>query len=187
MLSSVLAFQRSTSPLPSLPRLAVRTLVSMAASAEDATKVLCAERSSVGVAVEEGKTYSWCTCGRSNKQPFCDGSHAGTEFRSMVPQLQIFIWVWAACRNSLLPSRRRSRCVAASSRRMLPFVMEPTKRCPRTPRTSSSLRIASHNVTTWDSERFVSRGIFSSMWLRLVSLCWRNSRHMWFVSSSTVL
>tara|TARA_B100000029_G_scaffold449811_1_gene473294 strand:- start:1021 stop:1263 length:243 start_codon:yes stop_codon:yes gene_type:complete len=25
--------------------------------------------------VEKGKTYSWCTCGLSKKQPFCDGSH----------------------------------------------------------------------------------------------------------------
>ncbi len=24
--------------------------------------------------------YWWCACGRSKKQPFCDGSHAGTEF-----------------------------------------------------------------------------------------------------------
>lgn len=34
----------------------------------------------VGVEVEEGKTYFWCACGRSNSQPFCDGSHAGTAF-----------------------------------------------------------------------------------------------------------
>lgn len=30
--------------------------------------------------VVEGKTYWWCTCGRSASQPFCDGSHSGTEF-----------------------------------------------------------------------------------------------------------
>lgn len=25
-----------------------------------------------------GRTYYWCACGRSRKQPFCDGSHKGT-------------------------------------------------------------------------------------------------------------
>ncbi len=25
--------------------------------------------------VEAGKSYYWCACGRSNNQPFCDGSH----------------------------------------------------------------------------------------------------------------
>lgn len=33
------------------------------------------------VDVEEGKTYYWCSCGKSKKQPFCDGSHAGTDFQ----------------------------------------------------------------------------------------------------------
>ncbi len=32
------------------------------------------------VDVEAGKSYFWCACGKSAKQPFCDGSHAGTEF-----------------------------------------------------------------------------------------------------------
>lgn len=32
------------------------------------------------VEVEEGRTYFWCACGRSAKQPFCDGSHKGTTF-----------------------------------------------------------------------------------------------------------
>jgi CDGSH-type Zn-finger protein/quercetin dioxygenase-like cupin family protein len=27
-----------------------------------------------------GKTYFWCSCGRSANQPFCDGSHKGTGF-----------------------------------------------------------------------------------------------------------
>ena len=30
------------------------------------------------VPTEEGKTYFWCACGKSQKQPFCDGSHSGT-------------------------------------------------------------------------------------------------------------
>jgi CDGSH-type Zn-finger protein len=25
-------------------------------------------------------TYWWCSCGKSKNQPFCDGSHQGTEF-----------------------------------------------------------------------------------------------------------
>jgi CDGSH iron-sulfur domain-containing protein 3 len=27
------------------------------------------------VKVEPGKIYAWCTCGLSEKQPFCDGKH----------------------------------------------------------------------------------------------------------------
>jgi CDGSH-type Zn-finger protein len=30
------------------------------------------------VEVTEGKTYSWCACGMSKNQPFCDGSHSGS-------------------------------------------------------------------------------------------------------------
>lgn len=33
--------------------------------------------------VEEGKTYYWCSCGKSSKQPLCDGSHQGTDFTPM--------------------------------------------------------------------------------------------------------
>lgn len=30
------------------------------------------------VKLEKDEEYLFCTCGRSDKQPFCDGSHAGT-------------------------------------------------------------------------------------------------------------
>jgi mannose-6-phosphate isomerase-like protein (cupin superfamily) len=30
--------------------------------------------------VKAGKRYLWCSCGRSKTQPFCDGSHVGTDF-----------------------------------------------------------------------------------------------------------
>ena len=36
--------------------------------------------SPIGIDVLEGKSYFWCTCGISSKQPFCDGSNKGTEF-----------------------------------------------------------------------------------------------------------
>lgn len=39
-----------------------------------------AQRAPFVVDVEAGRTYWWCACGRSRNQPFCDGSHAGTEF-----------------------------------------------------------------------------------------------------------
>jgi len=32
------------------------------------------------VEVEAGQQYLWCSCGRSANQPWCDGSHAGTDF-----------------------------------------------------------------------------------------------------------
>ena len=32
------------------------------------------------VELEAGKTYYWCSCGLSKKQPFCDGSHKATAF-----------------------------------------------------------------------------------------------------------
>ncbi len=40
--------------------------------------------SPIAVDVVAGKSYFWCACGKSSKQPFCDGSHKGTEFKSFV-------------------------------------------------------------------------------------------------------
>ena len=37
----------------------------------------------IGVDVIEGKSYYWCSCGKSSKQPFCDGSHKGSKFEPM--------------------------------------------------------------------------------------------------------
>ena len=44
------------------------------------SKAKRAGNSPIGINVLQGKTYFWCTCGTSSKQPFCDGSHKGTEF-----------------------------------------------------------------------------------------------------------
>jgi CDGSH iron-sulfur domain-containing protein 3 len=39
---------------------------------------IIAQKAPFPVEVEAGKTYFWCACGKSAKQPFCDGSHKDT-------------------------------------------------------------------------------------------------------------
>ena len=39
-----------------------------------------AGKAPIPVEVEKGKDYYWCSCGKSSKQPFCDGSHKGSDF-----------------------------------------------------------------------------------------------------------
>jgi CDGSH-type Zn-finger protein len=39
-----------------------------------------AQKAPFPVEVEAGKTYFWCACGKSSRQPFCDGSHKDSGF-----------------------------------------------------------------------------------------------------------
>lgn len=39
---------------------------------------IIAQKAPFAIEVTKGKEYYWCACGRSKKQPFCDGSHQDT-------------------------------------------------------------------------------------------------------------
>ncbi len=44
------------------------------------TNPIIADNKPVRVQLTAGEEQYWCACGRSQNQPFCDGSHAGTSF-----------------------------------------------------------------------------------------------------------
>ena len=45
--------------------------------------------------------YWWCSCGKSAKQPFCDGTHKGSEFSPMKFTIEETKKVWlCGCKNT---------------------------------------------------------------------------------------
>jgi CDGSH-type Zn-finger protein len=46
------------------------------------------------VTLEAGKTYAWCVCGLSTKQPFCDGSHKSTALKPLVFKQEAAAEAW---------------------------------------------------------------------------------------------
>lgn len=52
------------------------------------TEPVIAQNAPYPVEVEAGKTYWWCSCGRSKKEPFCDGSHQGTGLKPLAYQAE---------------------------------------------------------------------------------------------------
>lgn len=46
-------------------------------------KPIVASNTPSKVEVKKGETYYWCRCGRSQNQPFCDGSHKTTSFKPL--------------------------------------------------------------------------------------------------------
>jgi CDGSH-type Zn-finger protein len=41
-------------------------------------EAIVAQKGPFAVELRAGRRYAWCACGRSVRQPFCDGSHAPT-------------------------------------------------------------------------------------------------------------
>lgn len=63
-----------------------------------------ASRTPFGVEVEEGKSYWWCRCGLSKKQPLCDGSHKGGPFTPLEYKAEKSGKVWlCGCKHTGKP------------------------------------------------------------------------------------
>ena len=65
------------------------------------TEPVVAARAPAKVTLEAGKDYWWCACGKSARQPFCDGSHKGSEFSPVkfTPTQSGDVW-FCACKHS---------------------------------------------------------------------------------------
>jgi CDGSH-type Zn-finger protein len=60
-----------------------------------------AQKGPFPVELEAGKTYFWCACGKSAKQPFCDGSHKGSGFTPIAYKAATSGEVWfCGCKHS---------------------------------------------------------------------------------------
>ncbi len=64
-------------------------------------KPVAAQNAPFPVEVEAGKKYFYCACGRSKKQPFCDGSHSGTDFKPTLIEVEETKTIYfCGCRTS---------------------------------------------------------------------------------------
>ena len=62
---------------------------------------IIADNQPVKVNLCKGQEYHFCTCGKSQSQPFCDGSHAGTKFTPKVIVVDKDQEAWlCACKHS---------------------------------------------------------------------------------------
>ena len=59
-----------------------------------------AEKSPIMMETKPG-TYYWCACGKSSNQPFCDGSHQGSEFTPKEVKIEKEQTVfWCRCKQT---------------------------------------------------------------------------------------
>ena len=65
---------------------------------------IVAQKSPYQHKVEAGRNYYWCACGRSKKQPLCDGSHSGTDITPVLYEAKESKDVWfCGCKQTRKP------------------------------------------------------------------------------------
>lgn len=65
------------------------------------TEPVIAQKAPYKTTTEAGKSYYWCACGKSAKQPLCDGSHKGSAFTPIKFEAEKDGDVWfCGCKNS---------------------------------------------------------------------------------------
>ena len=66
-------------------------------------KPVIADKKPIIMDMEAG-TYYWCACGKSKKQPFCDGSHKGSSFVPLEVEISENKKVaWCTCKQTQKP------------------------------------------------------------------------------------
>lgn len=61
----------------------------------------CPQKAPYKMTLEAGKSYAWCACGKSGKQPLCDGSHSGSGMAPVVLKAEENRDVWfCGCKQS---------------------------------------------------------------------------------------
>ena len=59
------------------------------------------QKSPMVMTVDPG-IYAWCACGHSTNQPFCDGSHKGSEMAPIIEKVEEAKTVaWCACKHNV--------------------------------------------------------------------------------------
>lgn len=65
---------------------------------------MIAQKAPFRAEVEAGRSYWWCACGRSARQPFCDGSHKDTGIEPVKHVAEVSGSVWfCGCKQTAGP------------------------------------------------------------------------------------
>ena len=65
------------------------------------TEPISPQKAPYKLMAQAGRNYLWCACGRSKKQPLCDGSHSGTDITPIIYEATEGKDVWfCGCKRS---------------------------------------------------------------------------------------